>query len=218
LRRADSRAGKPSHPFAPMISDLDIWRAANLLIRQHGDEAELAAAQRADLMHAALWATVWTFGPSLNEATSKGKPSGSGSDGLSSSSKHHRPGRHIEPRDDLATPRMHRIVRPTPAHFGCRWCRRRYGRASHRRADIETATGICHSNARGMTEFSTIRFADFARIIRLTTVLMGRPMSKWAEENTRPAFRLGFFGTSTWDSTGLGAGAMSDCLRLMDRL
>jgi hypothetical protein len=33
-----------------MISDLDIWRAANLLIRQHGDEAELAAAQRADLM------------------------------------------------------------------------------------------------------------------------------------------------------------------------
>jgi len=33
-----------------MISDLDIWRAANLLIRQHGDDAELAAARRADLM------------------------------------------------------------------------------------------------------------------------------------------------------------------------
>ncbi len=33
-----------------MISDLDIWRAANLLIGQHGDEAELAAARRADLM------------------------------------------------------------------------------------------------------------------------------------------------------------------------
>jgi len=32
------------------ISDLDIWRAANLLIRQHGGEAELAAARRADLM------------------------------------------------------------------------------------------------------------------------------------------------------------------------
>jgi hypothetical protein len=33
-----------------MIPDLDIWRAANLLIRQHGDDAEIAAAQRADLM------------------------------------------------------------------------------------------------------------------------------------------------------------------------
>jgi hypothetical protein len=64
-----------------MISDLDIWRAANLLIGQHGDEAELAAARRADLMHAALWATVWTFGPSLNAAISKGKPfGGSGGD------------------------------------------------------------------------------------------------------------------------------------------
>ena len=33
-----------------MILELDIWRAANLLIRQHGDEAEVAAARRADLM------------------------------------------------------------------------------------------------------------------------------------------------------------------------
>ena len=33
-----------------MISDLDIWRAANLLIRQHGEDAELEAAKRADLM------------------------------------------------------------------------------------------------------------------------------------------------------------------------
>ena len=33
-----------------MISDLDIWRAANLLIQHHGDDAELAAARRADLM------------------------------------------------------------------------------------------------------------------------------------------------------------------------
>jgi len=33
-----------------MISDLDIWRAANLLIRQHGADAELEAAKRADLM------------------------------------------------------------------------------------------------------------------------------------------------------------------------
>jgi hypothetical protein len=32
------------------ISNLDIWRAADLLIRQHGDDAEIVAAQRADLM------------------------------------------------------------------------------------------------------------------------------------------------------------------------
>jgi hypothetical protein len=33
-----------------MISDLDIWRAANLLISQHGDQAELEACRLADLM------------------------------------------------------------------------------------------------------------------------------------------------------------------------
>jgi hypothetical protein len=33
-----------------MVSDLDIWRAANLLIRRHGANAELEAAKRADLM------------------------------------------------------------------------------------------------------------------------------------------------------------------------
>ena len=33
-----------------MISDLDIYRAANLLIKQHGAEAEFVAAQRADQM------------------------------------------------------------------------------------------------------------------------------------------------------------------------
>jgi hypothetical protein len=33
-----------------MISDTDIWRAANLLIRKHGANAELEAAKRADLM------------------------------------------------------------------------------------------------------------------------------------------------------------------------
>jgi hypothetical protein len=35
---------------AAMISDLDIWRAANLLIRQHGADAELEAGRLADLM------------------------------------------------------------------------------------------------------------------------------------------------------------------------
>ncbi len=34
----------------PMISDLDIWRAANLLISRHGDQAELEACRLADLM------------------------------------------------------------------------------------------------------------------------------------------------------------------------
>jgi hypothetical protein len=33
-----------------VTSDLDIWRAANLLIKQHGAEAEVMAAQRADFM------------------------------------------------------------------------------------------------------------------------------------------------------------------------
>jgi hypothetical protein len=33
-----------------MISDLDIWRAANLLMRLHGANAEIGAARRADLM------------------------------------------------------------------------------------------------------------------------------------------------------------------------
>jgi hypothetical protein len=33
-----------------MISELDIWRAATLLIRKHGANAELEAAKRADVM------------------------------------------------------------------------------------------------------------------------------------------------------------------------
>jgi hypothetical protein len=31
-----------------MTSDLDIYRTASVLIREHGDEADLVAAQRAD--------------------------------------------------------------------------------------------------------------------------------------------------------------------------
>lgn len=30
------------------VSELDVWRAANLLIEQHGEDAEVVAAQRAD--------------------------------------------------------------------------------------------------------------------------------------------------------------------------
>ena len=33
---------------APMISDPDIWRGAQLMIKRHGAEAPLVAAQRAD--------------------------------------------------------------------------------------------------------------------------------------------------------------------------
>ena len=33
-----------------MISELDLWRAANLLIREHGENAELEAARLTDLM------------------------------------------------------------------------------------------------------------------------------------------------------------------------
>jgi len=33
-----------------MIPEIDIWRAANLLIRKHGANADLEAAKRADLM------------------------------------------------------------------------------------------------------------------------------------------------------------------------
>ena len=33
-----------------MISDLDIYRSANVLIRQHGEDAPIEAAMRADAM------------------------------------------------------------------------------------------------------------------------------------------------------------------------
>ncbi|MGH9466566.1 MAG: hypothetical protein ACRD1Y_04365 [Terriglobales bacterium] len=37
-------------PKSPGVSELDIWRAANLLIRQYGADAEIEAARHADLM------------------------------------------------------------------------------------------------------------------------------------------------------------------------
>ena len=36
-----------------MIDDMDIWRAAALLIKRHGDDAAMVAAQRADELLAA---------------------------------------------------------------------------------------------------------------------------------------------------------------------
>jgi len=35
---------------ALIVPDADIWRAANLLIREHGDDAEITAAKRAEEM------------------------------------------------------------------------------------------------------------------------------------------------------------------------
>ncbi len=34
----------------PMIPDLDIYRAANVLVNQHGEDAPIEAAMRADAM------------------------------------------------------------------------------------------------------------------------------------------------------------------------
>lgn len=45
-----------------MVDEVDIWRAANLMIKQHGETADIAAAQRinelaerGDLDGAAVW-------------------------------------------------------------------------------------------------------------------------------------------------------------------
>ncbi len=49
-----------------MIPDLDIYRSANVLIREHGEDAALEAAQRADAMlekgsldGQRVWKRVW---------------------------------------------------------------------------------------------------------------------------------------------------------------
>lgn len=46
----NDRATSALRLVGAMISDVDVWRAANLLLRQHGTDAALAAAQRADEM------------------------------------------------------------------------------------------------------------------------------------------------------------------------
>lgn len=82
-----------------MISDFDIWRAANLLIREHRGDAEIVAAQRADEMlarrefdHAAPPhdknrrrqlaedGNVEITGRDLRERTPPGRPGRSGAD------------------------------------------------------------------------------------------------------------------------------------------
>jgi hypothetical protein len=47
-KHAALRDDRPSK--VAMISELDIWRAVNLLIRNHGADAELEAARLQDLM------------------------------------------------------------------------------------------------------------------------------------------------------------------------
>jgi hypothetical protein len=84
-----------------MIADLDIWRAANLLIRNHGPDAELATARRADLMQCRPRAADWIFDPSSNGAISTGRSCGNGLGGQSLSCRPRDPARRIELRDDL---------------------------------------------------------------------------------------------------------------------
>jgi hypothetical protein len=38
----------PDFSSKTMIADIDIWRAANILVKRHGADARIAAAQRAD--------------------------------------------------------------------------------------------------------------------------------------------------------------------------
>ncbi len=84
IRRVN-RSGNPWGVVAvPTISDLDICRAANLLIRQHGSEAELEA------QNALISCS--------NVATSTGKSFGDGSDGRSSSCRLRQRDRRIDER------------------------------------------------------------------------------------------------------------------------
>ncbi len=71
----------PYAPYAPncvMTSDLDIYRSANELIKQHGDAADIEAAMRADeLMEAgdmggrAVWLRIVK---AIEELVSKERP------------------------------------------------------------------------------------------------------------------------------------------------
>ncbi len=62
-----------------MILDLDIFRSANVLIREHGEDAPLEAAQRADAMlergdmeGAAVWKRVLCAIKALTETRPEG--------------------------------------------------------------------------------------------------------------------------------------------------
>ena len=55
-----------------MISDPDIWRAAQLVIKRHGEDAAIAAAQRADELLAgqAMWTALQDQGSEQVETSS----------------------------------------------------------------------------------------------------------------------------------------------------
>ena len=48
--RAIKRCSAESSMLVSVMREIDIWRAANLLIKQHGTDAEIEAAKLADLM------------------------------------------------------------------------------------------------------------------------------------------------------------------------
>lgn len=63
-----------------MIADADVWRAANLLIKQHGDDAPIHAAMRADELLAegdlegvAIWKAIIR---AIDELLTKERPQG----------------------------------------------------------------------------------------------------------------------------------------------
>lgn len=43
----------PPRPTGPMISDRDIYSAANLMVKRHGEDAATQAAMRADVLGSA---------------------------------------------------------------------------------------------------------------------------------------------------------------------
>src|ERR1700757_2455551 len=65
----------------PVIEEPDVWRAAKLLVDQHGDEAALRAAQRADKLMdegdmdgVAVWRPIMAAIEELRRDRRKGKP------------------------------------------------------------------------------------------------------------------------------------------------
>lgn len=54
-----------------MIADIDIWRAAHLMVKRHGEDAAIEAAQRADELLASVSAASPCTGPKVCTGTVK---------------------------------------------------------------------------------------------------------------------------------------------------
>jgi hypothetical protein len=58
-------SGQPAHPavlFAAVVPEIDIWRAANFMLKRHGDQARAESDRRADDLAAAgnaAGAAIW---------------------------------------------------------------------------------------------------------------------------------------------------------------